>query len=300
MFKTLFESDDYIRINEMLRRGKRLMPHNTYHLKRTELEKMEFNKDHEYFFGVCPRVAEWANYEHQIRKVNFLWADVDNKELTITPDDCLYPTVVVNSGRGWHLYWKLKEPIHITDAGTLFRVERIGKQKFWVDPDGETWNPRWGSPPDMQESEIAAKVLGHCRGLAQYVGGDHVYNLSRVLRVPGTFNHKSGSPLVASVVSMGTQTFGLDDFPFIATSGSKKYAAPVPPREAQTFSPMLRLLLVNSQTACCGNRSEADYKLVRACKASGINQATLWHTVKTWGKFAEKGWDYFERTWNNA
>lgn len=85
--------------------------------------------------------------------VCFLWVDIDREmpqtELLSIEKDEFSPTVVVRSGRGYHLYWLLnrfeRDKIAVTEAN------------------------RW---------------------LSKRFGGDNVADVSRVLRLPGTFNWK--------------------------------------------------------------------------------------------------------------
>ncbi|MCA9259303.1 MAG: hypothetical protein KDA61_08895, partial [Planctomycetales bacterium] len=78
------------------------------------------------YFGVCPRFywTEKKTYDFswQIRKVNFLWCDIDHA----TPEEVVArikaaglpePSVLVNSGHGVHAYWRLQKPYLIDDVG---------------------------------------------------------------------------------------------------------------------------------------------------------------------------------------
>jgi len=76
------------------------------------------------FFGVCPRFRGGQQYDlaWQIRMVRVLWADLDH----CAPEEALkrckaaglpWPSIVVNSGHGVHLYWILAKPYLIDDAG---------------------------------------------------------------------------------------------------------------------------------------------------------------------------------------
>ena len=77
------------------------------------------------------------------------------------------------------------------------------------------WNvSRWGLPPQIKESKKADRVRGHLRGLAKLVGGDNVYNLSRILRVPGTYNRKRGNRTRCSVVSVTGKKYRLEQLPY--------------------------------------------------------------------------------------
>lgn len=89
----------------------------------------------------------------------------------------LRPSIIVNSGGGLHPYWLFDEPCEADDAREL--LER------WA----ETW------------SQIAAKIDMRV---------DNVFDLARVLRVPGTTNHKNGAPV--EIVDMRPIRYGRSDF----------------------------------------------------------------------------------------
>lgn len=105
-----------------------------------------------------------------------MWVDLDAKEGR-TKDDCLelvdqlevQPSLVVDSGRGLHLYWLAKDGLVDVDVGTGAALVR------------------WG------------------RGVARELGVelDPVWDLARVLRVPGTTNTKDGSAV--RVVRVGNR-----------------------------------------------------------------------------------------------
>lgn len=78
------------------------------------------------FFGVAPR-SERAGTKESIRYVCCLWADLDGKRFTSKQDAlksldgfALSPSLVIDSGNGYHGYWLLKEP-----TAELARVEAI-------------------------------------------------------------------------------------------------------------------------------------------------------------------------------
>jgi hypothetical protein len=112
-------------------------------------------RDHaDVYFGVAPR-AEEASGKAAIACVQVVWVDLDPDSPGSLIDILsfpLTPSIVVSSGRGYHVYWVLTEPIDV---------------------------PR-------------AELLN--RGLAEHFGTDvRVRNADRILRVPGTINHKDGS-----------------------------------------------------------------------------------------------------------
>lgn len=77
---------------------------------------------------------------------------------------------IVNSGRGFHVYWELSEEVLKRD-----------------------WEP------------VAHKLRDLCFLHSFYVDGS-VFEAARILRIPGTFNFKGANPLPVSVVQVGEIT----------------------------------------------------------------------------------------------
>jgi len=113
------------------------------------------------YFGVCLR-GEKAGGEKAARWSNAVWADIDFKDYKggegearkKIKDFPLKVSLAVHSGNGFHLYWVMREP--------------------------------W----DLSVDEERRKLKAINRAVAKAVGGDHVHDLARVLRVPGTLNVK--------------------------------------------------------------------------------------------------------------
>ncbi len=138
----------------------------------------------------------------QIRIVRCLWADIDNCDVAVALERVAsvslpYPTAVVNSGNGVHLYWRLDQPFVIDDAGPSIpvHIEPInsgesrkkarryvleGKDRVYLDQRHHLTKL---SPKALQIQDVVA-------GIAEAIGGDHTTDLTRLLRVPGTYNRK--------------------------------------------------------------------------------------------------------------
>jgi len=86
----------------------------------------------------------------------------------------LTPSAVVCSGNGLHGYWFLNEPIEIEN--TLARIE------------AQTFCKRWSQAVQSRAAALGAAV-------------DSVFDLARVLRVPGTINLKSDEPKPVEIIS---------------------------------------------------------------------------------------------------
>jgi hypothetical protein len=125
------------------------------------------------YFGVCPRVGKRGT-KADIKRVSCLWVDLDAKDVPGGKTAALkrlrefpfVPTVIADSGHGYHAYWRLKEQEDIVGPGDIARVEMLLK------------------------------------GLANALGGDlQAAEIARILRVPGTYNLKDPSaPALVEIV----------------------------------------------------------------------------------------------------
>jgi hypothetical protein len=124
---------------------------------------IELAREHEVYAGVAPRLREDGT-KAGVSRLWSLWADLDAKgghtresrihQLLELPH---YPSIVVSTGGGLHVYWLLQEPAE--------------------------------GPDELNHAELIMRLVS--KGL----GGDPVHDRSRIMRVPGTFNHKYGEPL---------------------------------------------------------------------------------------------------------
>lgn len=136
-------------------------------------------KNSNLFFGVASRDGAGGGKEN-ILNIPTVWVDVDFKD---TPRDIaaeklkkfpFKPSVIIKSGGGVHLYWRLKEPAEKADIGTI-----------------EDINHR----------------------IADQLGGDHnSCDAARILRVPDTLNHKYNPARVCKIVQYNDFYYNLDDF----------------------------------------------------------------------------------------
>jgi hypothetical protein len=172
------------------------------------------------FFGVCPRFGPNGQFDlsWQIRRVRVLWADLDHCTVEEALRRCEQaglprPTVVVSSGNGVHLYWALAEPYLIDDVGDppavlkewiergpekkkLVRcyIRGEGRQRIYLFlRDEKTGGDSKVHNPECEWGDLSLKarhVQDVLAGLAAKIGGDHTTDLARLLRLPGTLNHK--------------------------------------------------------------------------------------------------------------
>jgi hypothetical protein len=116
------------------------------------------------YVGACPRDRR-SGSRGAVTAVAGAWADLDFHQLDPTSRDValelayrriealgIPPTMLVHTGNGLQAWWLFHEPVKVTDQWSAERFEAINS------------------------------------GLAERLGGDHVHDLARVLRVPGTMN----------------------------------------------------------------------------------------------------------------
>jgi hypothetical protein len=144
----------------------------------------KYNKTNLYF-GVATRDGQGGTKENII-DIPCLWIDIDFKTYPkekideVFPKFPLQPTVIVMSGGGYHIYWKLKEPLKVAQSA---EIETLLKR------------------------------------LAGYLKGDpKATDVSRVLRVPGSLNNKPEypKPILVTVASLNPKNvYTLRDFSFL-------------------------------------------------------------------------------------
>lgn len=141
------------------------------------------------YFGVNPSKARRGGTERarneDIAQVNGLYAEFDAKDYEGGKDAALAhvrqlsckPSVLIDSGGGYHAYWLLAEP---------FVIKTSQAQQYIAD--------------------IQARWVAH-------VGGDlGARDLARVLRVPGTLNYKYDPPREVIALDLSLQVvYSLDD-----------------------------------------------------------------------------------------
>lgn len=118
---------------------------------------------HEVFFGANQRRGRRGKKE-DVALVVTLHVDIDRPFAEANADLASFPvppSAIVASGWGLHAYWFLREPFAIESTADIERIESLN------------------------------------RGLTHVLGGDEgTWDISRVLRVPGTVSHKRGGALV--------------------------------------------------------------------------------------------------------
>jgi hypothetical protein len=130
----------------------------------------------EIYAGVNPRAAFGASDGDAVAEIVAFHADIDDGLCPHWPASVPRPTLLVDSGHGFHVYWCLSKPVAVNDANR----ERL-------------------------------KAIN--RSLAIAVGGDAVCcDLARILRVPGFINHKPPVAEARILQFKGERRYRLADF----------------------------------------------------------------------------------------
>lgn len=126
------------------------------------------------YFGIHPTGQKYNEHRKaslaDIVAINCLYAEFDAKDHTnaLTMQAHIegldpQPSVIVHSGGGYHCYWLLRDTVLVTSVPALSLIQRA-----WV----------------------------------RFVAGDAtVHDLARVLRVPGTLNHKYNPPPLVDIIT---------------------------------------------------------------------------------------------------
>lgn len=276
------------------------------------------------FFGVCPRLGPDGSWEKawQIRTVRVLWSDIDDAQPQeavgrARPSGLPDPSIVVASGRGVHLYWLLAEPYVIDDAGdpppvhTLWTDGAGGRKahEYILDPATRERLPmdaRQNIPPLSAKAEYLQDLLV---GIAGKVGGDHVQDLARLLRIPGTMNRKDQrngkAPVPCELVELAAgRRYPIGDFASLAAESPARrrrqqvaqVRLPQRPKVTKRQTDRLHDLVNACAVADVGARSEADFALCCYTVEQGLPRDQVWSEIAGVGKFAEAGERYFALT----
>lgn len=142
-------------------------------------------QEYNVYYGVSPRLrGARTGRRESVTSVTHIWADLDGdlypdgkaEALATIKAFTLPPSVLVDSGGGYHALWELDEPV----------------------------------PPEGFE-----QVQGIVRRLANFLGADpKVADVARILRLPGTRNHKAkyAGPLPVGVLTTLDRQYALRDF----------------------------------------------------------------------------------------
>lgn len=265
-----------VRAAEWLRPGEFVLQHGPI---------MEFAKRERanVYFGVCPRPKEGDSQDDHIHTVRCLWCDIDD----VTADEAFErwnkasvprPSIVVSSGAGIHGYWLL-------DRGVRSREER----------------------------SLIAALLPH---FYRSFGGDHVQNLSRILRPPGTVNCKDARnrrparPCVL-LTCQSQVRYPLEAFDhWIALARREQRQTPTRLASAElargdssdgAWHRKAEVMeIVRNLDKPSRDRSRRDFAVVCDLLRLGLEAEEIWPLVATSSKFESNGRPYFDVTVANA
>ena len=231
------------------------------------------------------------------------------------------------NGQVYTEYVFCNEPISHSKHNTFFGVcprEEAGKDKaadiktvrcLWADIDNTTdWKKRCENVPQPTlvvltgggvqcywklKAPICPDVaVPRLRWLIQQVGGDHCHDVSRVLRLPGSVNYKYNPPRDCCWIRDSESSYEYSEFP-------ETHPVPVVQKECwasrgSDVSPRLLEYVESVALAPVGQRSSREFSLVCYAISTGHSPDAVWSVVAGVGKFAERGRQYFDRTWENA
>ncbi|MDA9762206.1 primase C-terminal domain-containing protein [Desulfobacterales bacterium] len=137
------------------------------------------HQDENLFFGVGTRDGNGGTKENIVH-IPAVWCDIDFKN---TPREVareklsqfpFKPSIIIKSGGGVHAYWFLKEPAEKSDLGA---IEDVNKR------------------------------------IAVTLGGDMAAtDAARIMRVPGTTNHKYNPPRKCELIQQNDFFYSIEDF----------------------------------------------------------------------------------------
>lgn len=131
----------------------------------SELGQSNYDERCDIYFGVLPRASQ-SGRQDNIQYITTLWSDLDGKDYAGGKSEALTrlcnfsqtPSVVIDSGNGYHAYWILQTAV---------------------------------------PNENPKLIRGILKGIGQHLGADSVFDLCRILRLPNTMNWKGKEKPVA-------------------------------------------------------------------------------------------------------
>jgi len=144
-------------------------------------------KDFHIYFGIATRDGKGGAIENVIN-IPCVWAEMDYKDFPETPEVTVQgiieafpfkPTITTNSGGGMHLYFLLEVPVD------LKRSVDVQKVNDWI--------------------RLELNKLAGCEF-------DRISDIPRILRLPGTVNHRYPHKPGCEIIDINDKTYKLDDF----------------------------------------------------------------------------------------
>ncbi|MCO6436020.1 MAG: DUF3987 domain-containing protein [Phycisphaerae bacterium] len=220
------------------------------------------------YFSVCARKHKGGK-KQDVARARSLWGDFDG----MTPDEVAYrcnelgipPTIIISSGGGTHLYWVLDEPIEFDSPEAIAKVENANKR------------------------------------IAQAIGGDHVCDVSRVLRLPGFLNAKYDPARPCTIVKLDGPRWDFDRLleflpelpaaPTPSADGNGKHRGPV------NHALVGRAMEMLAADPGDGDRSRRDHGALCTLYRAGCTQEHAQALCSGFSKFGDGRKDYFARSW---
>ncbi len=276
------------------------------------------------YFGVNPVMGGGREFDmaHQIRKVNGLWADFDG---TNDPEVLLAmfkaagappPSCIVRSGGGAHTYHRFRQPYLITDAGPERPVKyakREGsdyQEPYHIDDRGEKV---WLKGKTIPLSPMAQALTDTLEGLyslctSHGVKADAVQNPNRLLRMPGSQNHKYDPPRPVEILYIEKDwKYDYNEFAELVADHRPKTSLAihlVPPPEKRKLTRARQDQITDAKIDLTqlpvGQRSEKAFHLVALCYENGFSQEATWADCSPLEYFQEKGRKWFDLTWTEV
>lgn len=182
----------------------------------------------------------------------------------------LKPSMVIHSGGGFHCYWILTKPLKVADygIGTLENVNKALSKALHGDP------------------------------------GTH--DISRVLRIPGTFNFKNPeNPRSVEIVSIGAATYSFEGFSYLLAAFENEPVKPkTKPDKQLPSNPMqenaypqainalnidqlpisekIKSLILYGNDGSYPSRSEADMAVIMSLLHKGLSENEIRHIFQTY------------------
>lgn len=142
------------------------------------------------YFGVAARKSKDNGRKENCSTLSALFVDIDygsdghkKESLFKCKEDVLdhierfpiKPNIIVNSGHGYHLYWLFDKPLELNDE-------------------------------NMRRAEDTMKKF------SMILGGDTTYDVSRILRIPNTYNLKNENKILSTIEHYQTENlYSFDD-----------------------------------------------------------------------------------------
>ena len=212
-------------------------PHKAAHLA------LEKGHSHDVYAGVAPRQGNVGTKEGVTRLLK-IWSDLDIKghhtsasRLEQLDGLSCSPSMLIWSGGGYHPYWSLEEQAKGSDE--LDRAERIMAR------------------------------------IAEGLDGDAVHDRTRILRVPGTLNHKYDAPSPVRLVRCNPeQRYTLDQLEEMAESLPRPEKDKGNGRKTKSYGGKVKKDVL-SEPICEGRRNTVLASVAGSLRDRGLDEETM-------------------------